>query len=209
MLFTNTLATETLALLKDLNGIPLLEKFPLVGGTNLSLRYGHRISVDLDLFTNEPFQPDELFTEIVKKFPQTVKIDQRGQSIWLSIKGVKVDLILHEYPYLEGIEVMDGIRILAVQDIIPMKLEAMATRGVKKDFWDIAELLNHFSLRQMLQFHQQKYANSDPGHIILSATYFADAEKERTNPLSLNGITWPQVKIKMQQAVDGLVKEKF
>ncbi len=209
MLFVNTLATETLALIKDLNSIPLLEAFPLVGGTNLSLRYGHRISVDLDLFTNEPFHPDEIFTKIVKKFPQTVKIDQRGQSIWLSIHGVKVDLILHEYPYLKGVEIMEGVRMLAVEDIIPMKLEAMATRGVKKDFWDIAELLNHFSLRQMLQFHQQKYANSDLGHIILSATYFADAEKERTDPLSLNGITWPQVKVKMKRAVDDFVKRKF
>ena len=208
MLFINTLTAGTLALLKELNTVPSLEAFPLVGGTNLSLRYGHRISIDLDLFTNTPFQPDELFTEIVKKFPQTVKIDQRGQSIWLSINGVKVDLILHEYPYLQGVEIVDQIRMLSVEDIIPMKLEAMATRGVKKDFWDIAELLNHFSLRQMLQFHQQKYANSDLGHIILSASYFADAEKEKTDPLSLNGITWPQVKAKIRRNVDEFVKGK-
>lgn len=205
MIHTETLAPATLALLRKLTATPALAVFPLVGGTNLSLRYGHRVSIDLDLFTNTNFDPDEVLAAIVKTLPQTIKLDQRGQSLWLTIDDIKVDLILHEYPYLRGIEEVEGFRLLSVEDIIPMKLEAMATRGVKKDFWDIAELLDHFSLGQMLQFHQQKYANSDLGHIVLSATYFADAERERTDPISLNGITWAQVKAKMQQAVENFV----
>lgn len=209
MLYTNTVVPKTLSLLRVLNEIPLLDSFPLVGGTNLSLRFGHRISVDLDLFTNQPFYPDEVFEAIVKILPQTVKLDQRRQSIWLTIDGVKVDLILHEYPYINGPERIEGIHLLAVEDIIPMKLEAMATRGVKKDFWDIAELLNHFSMQQMFQFHQQKYSNSDIGHIILSATYFADAEKEKSDPISLNGMTWKQVKTKIEKAVESYVKGKL
>lgn len=209
MLYTSTVVPETLALLKVLNEISLLDSFPLVGGTNLSLRFGHRVSVDLDLFTNQPFDPDEIFGAIVKVLPQTRKLDHRGQSIWLIIDGVKVDLILHEYLYIKGPERVESIHLLAVEDIIPMKLEAMATRGVKKDFWDIAELLNHFSLHQMLQFHQQRYPNSDFGHILLSATYFADAEKEKSDPISLNGITWKQVKSKMEKAVSSYVKGKL
>lgn len=189
--------------------IPELENFPLVVGTNLSLRFGHRLSVDLDLFTNTPFVPDEVFSAIVNACPQTVRIDQRKQTIWLSINGIKVDLILHEYSYIKGIEEIEGIRLLSVEDVIPMKLEAMATRGVKKDFWDIAELLKYYSLTRMLQFHQQRYPNSDPGHILLSATYFADAEKEQADPLSLNGMTWQNVKTVMQQAVDSFVKSQL
>lgn len=206
MLYTRTVAPGTLSLFKALTALPALATFALVGGTNLSLRYGHRISVDLDLFTNTPFEPDEVFSAIVKARPQTVKIDQRKQSIFLTVDGIKIDLILHEYPYLRGIETVEGLRLLSVEDIIPMKLEAMATRGVKKDFWDVAELLDHYSLRQMLDFHQKKYKNSDLGHILLSATYFADAERERIDPLSLNGVTWPQVKAKMQRAVKAFVK---
>lgn len=34
---------------------PVLEKFVLIGSTSISLQLGHRISVDLDLFTNESF----------------------------------------------------------------------------------------------------------------------------------------------------------
>lgn len=192
-----------------LMAIPELAAFPLVGGTNLSLRFGHRLSVDLDLFTNTPFDLDETFDAIAQALPQTIKIDARKQSLWLSINGVKVDLILHQYPYIRSLETIDDIRFLAVEDIVPMKLEAMATRGVKKDFWDIAELLKHYSLAQMLQFHQERYRQSDVGHLILSATYFADAEKERLDPISLTKTTWEDVKTTMRHAVDDYVKKQL
>ena len=34
---------------------PLLKDFVLVGGTSLSLQLGHRISIDIDLFTDSPY----------------------------------------------------------------------------------------------------------------------------------------------------------
>ena len=53
----NKLHYETVTpLLKETLGILMADKlfapFRLVGGTNLSLRYGHRKSVDIDLFTD-------------------------------------------------------------------------------------------------------------------------------------------------------------
>ncbi|NJL74979.1 MAG: nucleotidyl transferase AbiEii/AbiGii toxin family protein [Saprospiraceae bacterium] len=41
--------------------MPVLNQFALVGGTNLSLRFGHRLSIDLDLFTNEPFDTEYIY----------------------------------------------------------------------------------------------------------------------------------------------------
>lgn len=90
-----------------------------------------------------------------------------------------------------------------------MKLEAMATRGVKKDFWDIAELINHFTLADMLELYQQKYTNSDPGYILLAMTYFVDADVEKIDPVSLNGITWLQVKEKLRKAVNEYVRSRI
>ncbi len=208
-LFTTTVQPAALQLLHKLMGIPALSEFLLVGGTNLSLRYGHRVSVDLDLFTNRPFDREEVYTGIVKALPQTVLLDQRKQTLWLTIESIKVDIILHEYPYLKGVETINEIRFLAVEDVIPMKSEAMATRGVKKDFWDIAELLNHFALSQMLHFHQQRYLNSDPGHVLLAMTYFDDAEVEKIDPKSLNGIKWPEVKEKMRKTVNNYTQDNL
>jgi predicted nucleotidyltransferase component of viral defense system len=206
MLFLNTAKTETYELLQELMQIPELSEFVLVGGTNLSLKYGHRISIDLDLFTNEPFDLEEVFTGIIQVLPQSIKLDQRKQTIWLNIDGVKVDIILHQYPYLRPVELIDNIRFMSVEDIIPMKLEAMATRGVKKDFWDINELLNYFSLEEMVRFYQEKYPNSDVGHVLLSMTYFVDAEFQKDNPEDLKGVTWEEVKQNMRKTIENYVK---
>ncbi len=209
MLFVDTVKPDTLLLLNKLMRVDELSAFALVGGTNLSLRFGHRISVDLNLFTNEPFERDEVLNGVKTALPQTILLDQRRQTIWLTIDDVKVDLILHQYPYLKGIEMTDSVRFLAIEDIIPMKLEAMATRGVKKDFWDIAELLRHFTLSQMLDFYRRKYTNSDPGHVLLAMTYFVDAEIEKVDPMSINGMTWEHVKDKMSTTVNEYVKESL
>lgn len=51
MLYKETVSPTTLELLNKLIAEPLLKDFFLVGGTALSLQIGHRMSIDLDLFT--------------------------------------------------------------------------------------------------------------------------------------------------------------
>jgi hypothetical protein len=41
--------------LVELSALPVMKQFYLAGGTALALQWGHRISVDLDFFTPEPF----------------------------------------------------------------------------------------------------------------------------------------------------------
>ena len=89
-------------------------------------------------------------------------------------------------------------------DVIAMKLGAISGRGAKKDFWDVAELLNHLTLEQMIQLFKVKYTNSDPGYAVRSLTYFDDAD-EQIDPIVLNSITLPEVKRRIAQAVKGLV----
>jgi hypothetical protein len=51
---------ELWTLLQRLMATELLKEFYLVGGTALALRYGHRVSVDLDLFTDQNFDAGTL-----------------------------------------------------------------------------------------------------------------------------------------------------
>jgi len=53
MLQTQTIEPGTLSVLNTLMEIEELNQFSLVGGTALSLKYGHRKSIDLDLFSYE------------------------------------------------------------------------------------------------------------------------------------------------------------
>jgi hypothetical protein len=45
--------------------LPELKDFFLVGGTSLALQLGHRISIDIDLFTQNDFDTKKLFHDII------------------------------------------------------------------------------------------------------------------------------------------------
>ncbi len=81
MLYTNTVHTGTLALLKELMQMEELSSFELVGGTALSLKFGHRISEDLDLFCVEPFDRAALLEVLEKKFEERFYYEERGNAL--------------------------------------------------------------------------------------------------------------------------------
>ncbi len=200
MLHTQTVSPATLGLLKQLMAIPELDKFMLVGGTNLALQLGHRLSVDLDLFTNEPFNLAEVSEAINRSFSDALKLDEMKQTIWYQINGVKTDIVLHQYSYLEPIQVVDSVRLASKADIVAMKLGAASGRGAKKDFWDIAALLDIYTIKEMVDIYQRKYTTDDIGFIVRSLVYFEDAELQN-DPVSLNDTTWKQVKNRIETSV--------
>jgi hypothetical protein len=51
-MYWNTVTPLLKIILIELMNEPLFNKFRLVGGTALSLQIGHRMSVDIDLFTD-------------------------------------------------------------------------------------------------------------------------------------------------------------
>lgn len=184
MLHYSAVDPGTLELLKRLMSLKELQDFALVGGTALALQIGHRISVDVDLFTPNDFNPFNLFESLDNQF---VIVDKSEDVNTLNLiitlpdspkNGIKVDLLKYSCPNLRPVKVIDEIRLLSIEDIIPMKLSAIAGRGSKKDFYDIYYLLQSYTLHQMLEFFVQKYANANAFHILKSLTYFEDAEME-------------------------------
>ena len=206
MLYTQTVTGAALELLKSLMEAPVLRSFALVGGTNLSLRFGHRRSIDLDLFTNVPFNPEGVYNHLVGKYQNIVLASQSESMLFMYINDVKTDLVLLPYPYLEPVEELEGIRLASVPDIVAMKLSAIARRGVKKDFWDIAELLDVYSIGEMVAFYKAKYSSHDIFHLLRSLVYFEDAEAQ-VDPDPLKKITWKQVKKKVEAAVQRYVDQ--
>ena len=196
MLQIKTIEPATLSILKGLMQIPELQSFNLVGGTALALKYGHRKSVDLDLFSTEDFQHQVIFDALQRTFGDlfTHEGDFSQWGIFCFIDGVKIDLVYYPHPMIRPIEIKDTIRMYNDDDLIAMKIQAILGRGKKKDFWDIAELLKHYDLSQMINFHKEKYFNQMLLISIPQAlTYFKDAE-ESDAPDSLKGQTWNGVK---------------
>ena len=200
MLQQNAVEPATLELLKRICSLSPFENFALGGGTNLALRLGHRISVDLDFFTDSTYQNTIIFQAITKEFPAAELLFEQNQTMMFSIDTIKVDFILYPFKWLHPFETINNARLIAVQDIIPMKLQALSNRFSKKDFWDIAFLLNNFSLSEMLEIFKSKFPQIDPGYIIHSLTNFEDAEREQ-NPVELILKTWEEIKTELQKAV--------
>jgi hypothetical protein len=90
----------------------------------------------------------------------------------------------------------------SLADIGAMKLSAILRRGVKKDFWDMAELLQHYNLAELISFYNQKYPSQQ---LLISVPqaliYFNDAE-ENEDPISLKGQTWENIKTIISEKVD-------
>ena len=188
-------------MLLDLAQHPALSGFALGGGTSLALRFGHRISVDLDFFTPDPFQPDEIAASLGALNPEIMA--SARNSLTTVAAGVKLDFLRHAYPLLAPVEVIDGIAMLSLKDVAAMKLNAVSNRGSKKDFYDVAELLARFDLATLLSYFSTKYLSSDPFAVIRSLAWFEDAEPE-PDPIPLNGATWEIVKREVSEALSKL-----
>lgn len=182
--------------------------FYLAGGTALALLEGHRISVDLDLFSPTLSDAETLLEDLVDKLQSEITDVALGQNaLDLEISGVRVSLIRYRYPLLKPTLTPEsnGLRLADRDDIATMKLSAITNRGSRKDFIDFWVLLDrHRTLPEYLDLFRQKFAKRDVGHVVRSLVYFAEADEDPPLKL-LEPISWVRVKTDLQAAVSGLL----
>jgi len=208
MLYTKTVESGTLSLLNKLMEIPSLQKFSLVGGTALALRYGHRSSIDLDLFCHEKFDHTVIESELKIEFSDKFVFESghKNIGIFCNIQRIKVDIIYYPHPPIAEVVVEDKIRMYSSADISAMKIQAILGRAKKKDFWDLYELLQHYSLQQMIDWHKQKYPSQMLAISIPNAiSYFVEAEESET-PVSFKGQTWDGIKTGISKKVSDYLR---
>ena len=193
MLHYETIHPATLELLKTLMAQKELNELRLVGGTSLALQYGHRQSIDLDLFGKTQATQEEIL-EMAHQIGD-LKILNRTQSILqLVLNGIKVDVVDYScYDWIDAPVMEDGLVLASPKDIAALKVNAIEGRGTKKDFVDIYELLKHYSLSEILDFYSRKYPNYSLFRALLSLTYFDDAENQAM-PVMIFPESWENIK---------------
>ena len=192
MLYLETVESSTLELLKKLQRLPVLEQTRLVGGTALALQLGHRKSIDLDFFGTVDCEAEYLRESIAGMASLTILKESPHIHIYI-VDGIKVDIVNYKYPWLDDVVLEQGLRLASVSDIAAMKITAIIGRGTKKDFIDIAFLLHHFSLEEILHFYAAKYHDSSVFMAMKSLAYFDDAEADPMPDMFVNQ-SWQQVK---------------
>ena len=202
-LYLNTISTNLLETMTRLMRMNEFNSFRLVGGTALSLQLGHRMSVDIDLFTDVVYESidfsaiDEL---LEKTFPFTEMLylgnNSFGKSYYIGSnknEAVTLDLFYTD-SFIRPIVETDFARMASIEEIAAMKMEVIGNGGRKKDFWDIHELLDYLSLEQMLALHLERYPYSHNKDVLISKLvdfHFADDD---LNPICLKGKYWELIK---------------
>jgi hypothetical protein len=181
-----------------------LQGFNLVGGTALSLQIGHRKSIDLDMFTTESFDTNELKSKLEDDFPVFQVILESQNTLITNINDIKVDFIRFKYGFTYPIIFEDQIRLANVKDIASMKLDAITGRGKKKDFFDLFFLLKRYSLSELLSLYQEKYQHSTIFHVVKSINYFEEAEVEPDPIIIDKKVNWMKVKNALKEEVNKL-----
>ena len=180
--------------------VPEFGELRLVGGTALALQYGHRTSVDLDLFGYVALEDDE-FLALLQTVSTDIRVlNERRNIHQYVINGVKVDFVNYAYPWIDHVRAEEGIRLATPPDIAAMKVNAIEGRGSRKDFVDMYVLLQHYSLGQILDFYKRKYPEHSEFRALRSLAYFEDAEAQFM-PNMFIPTDWEAMKAAIETAV--------
>jgi len=173
----------------------ILKDFYLAGGTGLALQLKHRLSLDLDFFTQKDIDT-KIFIQKLKKLGKLIIEKEAENTLICSFSGTRITFLKYDYPCLFSLKKFQGIKVADSRDIGCMKIDAISSRGTKKDFIDLFFICQKvIPLRKLLKLFEKKYksVNYNMMHILKSLTYFEDAEKDPL-PKMIIFIPWNRVK---------------
>jgi hypothetical protein len=171
--------------------------FYLAGGTGLCLHLAHRRSVDIDLFRTASFDADDIARELGACGLELRDLKSAPATIHAEVLGVRTSLLSFPYPTLEApIPTAEGVPVASLRDIATMKIEAIASRGARKDFYDLYFICQEgLPLDQALEAFRARFASASPDiyHRLRALTFFDDAEHE-PEPVLLRPARWSDVR---------------
>jgi predicted nucleotidyltransferase component of viral defense system len=198
----NTVSPLLKSVLIDLMNEDLFSPFRLVGGTALSLQLGHRLSVDIDLFTNAEYGSIDFyqikdFLEHQYDYCSYRNIDFVAMGTYFEVGKSKDDFVKIDLFYTDNF-IFDTlneeqIRMASPEEIIAMKLEVINNNGRKKDFWDLHYFLDTYSIDEMIAFYKQRYPYNKRANLKQQLINFELADKD-FDPVCLLNKDWELIK---------------
>lgn len=146
---------------------PLLtQHFYFTGGTALSVFYlGHRLSDDLDFFSEKKFNKKEII-DLVQNWAKDYQFRMEVQEsetmvivVFTFSDGEKVKVGFNYYPFrrLKESKIVNGVEIDNIKDIAVNKLITINQRTDAKDFVDLYFLRNTLSVWELMEGVKRKF----------------------------------------------------
>jgi predicted nucleotidyltransferase component of viral defense system len=200
----------------------ITEKFYLTGGTAIAIKYGHRLSEDLDFFSLSQFSeenfPDQ---ELLNLWSKWGGLESFSKGTFQGkICEVFVSFFSYPYPLIKPLEKFQlknfHIILASDEDLIATKAVAIIQRGQKKDFFDFYFLLkkHRWTLKDVIKFCQKKYRFSEAINksLLKALTYFRDAENQTimiNERQSLSQEEWEKIKCAFTESVRSFCNTTF
>ena len=210
MLYYNAVSDLLEGTLHTLMEASVLEPFRLVGGTALSLHLGHRESVDIDLFSDVQYGSIDFGAIEAYLLANFTYVDHLGNiapamgksfTVGTDIENsVKLD-VFYTDPFIQPVVEVDGIRLASIDEIVAMKVDVIQRGGRKKDFWDLHEVSQNYTIQQMLALHEQRYPyDHDSALILANFSNFGRADSD-FDPICFRGKYWDFIKADFEDLV--------
>lgn len=191
--------------------IEAFNSFRIVGGTSLSLQLGHRESIDIDLFTDAEYGSIDFenLERILKlTFPyvdiSAVGIVGVGKSYFVGNSendSVKLDLFYTD-TFVFPCIIEDNVRLASIEEIAAMKFEVIAQGGRKKDFWDVHELLETYTLDEMINFYLSRNPYSYTKNEILPQIIDYSVAENDFTPTCFRDKVWEFIKLDFEALIE-------
>lgn len=220
MLRKETVSSQLLESLVVLMEMKTIKTHRLVGGTALALQIGHRISVDIDLFSDDKNDYEEIQEELYEKFGNKFA---KGRNISSSVsKGIavylndiKTDILDWKSKFIRPALIDEQIRIASKEDIIPMKFNTFLcspefARYEKKDYIDIANLMKEYSLEHMISLYNEKYPNElMSSRLMIEGLQLSEMTDKKVMPKMLYAETWDDTKKQIEKSIALFIKKQI
>lgn len=213
---TSKALIETLGSLMEMKTI---NAHRLVGGTALALQIGHRVSVDIDLFSDEKNNYGDILQELSEKFGDQFEKARdikspMGRGVAVFINNIKTDILDWNVKFIRPPVVDENIRMAHKEDIIPMKFNAFLgppeyVRYEKKDFIDIANLMKEFDLEKMMSLYCEKFPKETmSSRLMIEGLQLHEMADKKIMPKMLTGEQWNDTKQQIEKSIEQYIGSK-
>jgi len=207
-MFSESINLETKRVLEKIGKSAFVSNFYLAGGTALAIQLGHRESIDLDWFSEKEFANEKIKNELSKIGSFELNSEEEN-TVHGAIDNVKVSFLHYPYGRLFPLVAFEGINLADERDIASMKIDAISSRGSKKDFIDLFFLLKKYSLEELLGFFEKKFKDIryNKLHILKSLAYFV-AAKDEPMPKMIENAGWEEIQKKISEKINEFLRRQ-
>lgn len=150
----------------------------MAGGTGLALQIGHRMSADLDFFSERPFRTDKVFRDMEALGLSPIVQQEEEGTLTVLAKETKISFLHYPHPFIEPTSSAARVPVAHILDIASMKVMAIAQRGAKRDFVDLFFILQDLPFRKVAENLVRRFGKEriNPVHIGKALVFFDDAD---------------------------------